>query len=258
MTTVFRDTWWLTRRRLAIFLNQPGYLVVTLIQPAVWLFLFGNLFRRVVELPGFGVDNYLDYLVPGVLVMNALASSIWAGMGMLEEIERGTMNRLLTLPISRTAIMSAGLGEHAVASIVQSGIILGMGALGGATYPGGIVGMVILVASAILLGTAVASLSNALGMVAGERETIIGVNSFLLLPTTFLSSVFMAKDLMPGWIATVARFNPLDWAAQMGRSALSASPDWGLIATRGALLVVIAALALMVSVRTFRTYQRQV
>lgn len=258
MSAVLTDTWWLTRRRLAIFLNQPGYLVVTLIQPAVWLFLFGSLFRRVVELPGFEAASYLDYLVPGVLVMNALSSSIWAGMGMLEEIERGTMNRFLTLPISRTAIMSASLGEYAVGNFVQSLIILGMGALGGAEYPGGIVGMAVMVIAAGLLGTIVGALSNALGMVARERETIIGVNTFLLLPLTFLSSVFMAEELMPRWIANIARFNPLDWAVQVGRSALSAEPDWTLIASRGAWLVVLAILALAVSVRTFRSYQKSV
>ena len=65
MTAVVYDTWWMTRRRLAVFLAQPGYLVVTLIQPVIWLFLFGSLFGRVVELPGFGANSYLDYLVPG-------------------------------------------------------------------------------------------------------------------------------------------------------------------------------------------------
>src|SRR5690606_13295886 len=155
MSTVVVDTWWLTRRRLAIFLAQPGYLAVALIQPVIWLFLFGNLFRRVVELPGFGAASYLDYLVPGVLVMNALASNMWAGMGTLEEIERGTLNRFLTLPVSRSAIMNANVVEQAVGTLVQSAIILLLGWLAGARYPGGLVGMAVLVGAAILLGDSV-------------------------------------------------------------------------------------------------------
>ena len=91
------DTWWMTHRQLKALLRQPAVVVITLVQPMVWLFLFGNLFRRVVELPGFGSGSYLDYLVPGVVVMNAVSSNMWAGMGTIEEIERGTMNRFLTI-----------------------------------------------------------------------------------------------------------------------------------------------------------------
>src|SRR5205823_2847807 len=64
------NTWWMTARRLAVFVRQPWFLFITLVQPVIWLFLFGSLFRRVVELPGFGAPSYLDYLVPGVVIMN--------------------------------------------------------------------------------------------------------------------------------------------------------------------------------------------
>src|SRR5215475_11180200 len=95
------DTGWMTHRQLKALLRQPAVVIITLVQPMVWLFLFGNLFRRVVELPGFGAGSYLDYLIPGVVVMNAVSSNMWAGMGTMEEIERGTMNRFLTTPVSR-------------------------------------------------------------------------------------------------------------------------------------------------------------
>lgn len=258
MSTVVVDTWWLTRRRLAVFLAQPGYLAVALIQPVIWLFLFGNLFRRVVELPGFGASSYLDYLVPGVLVMNALASSMWAGMGTLEEIERGTLNRFLTLPVSRSAIMNANVVEQAVATVVQSLTILLLGWLAGASYPGGAAGVAVLVGAAVLLGCLVGAFSNALGMLVRERESIIGVNTFLLLPLTFLSTVFMAEELMPGWMRTIAAYNPLNWAVVAGRTALSADPDWGLVASRGGLLLGLAGLAVALSTRTFRSYQKSV
>lgn len=94
------DTLWLTHRRLSVVVRQPGYLAITMVQPVIWLFLFGSLFKRIVELPGFGVTSYLDYLVPGIVVMNALSFNSWAGMGTLDEIERGTLNRFL---ITRSA-----------------------------------------------------------------------------------------------------------------------------------------------------------
>ena len=258
MTAVVYDTWWLTRRRLAVFLAQPGYLVVTLIQPAIWLFLFGGLFGRVVDLPGFSANSYLDYLIPGVLVMNALASNMWAGMTTLEEIERGTLNRFLTLPIRRSVIMNANVVEQAVGTIVQSLIILLLGWLAGARYSGGVVGVAVLVGTAVLLGTLIGALSNALGMVVRQRESIIGVNTFLLLPLTFLSTVLMTSELMPGWMRTIAAYNPVEWAVVAGRAALSAGTDWSLVVSRGAWLLGLAVLAVALSTRTFRSYQASV
>ena len=127
----------MTQRRLKALIRQPAFLIITLIQPAIWLFLFGNLFRQVVELPGFGATSYLDYLVPGVVVMNAVSTNMWAGMGTLEEIERGTLNRFLTRPVRRSAIINANVVEQAVSTAVQSLIIVLLGWRAGAHYPGG-------------------------------------------------------------------------------------------------------------------------
>src|SRR5215510_4324217 len=131
------DTWWMTHRLLKAQLRQPAVVVITLVQPLVWLFLFGNLFRRVVELPGFGTGSYLDYLVPGVVVMNAVSANMWSGMGMIEEIERGTLNRFLTSPVSRAAIMNANVIVQALTTAFQSVMIVLLGWAAGAHYPGG-------------------------------------------------------------------------------------------------------------------------
>ncbi|WIM98720.1 hypothetical protein ACTOB_002329 [Actinoplanes oblitus] len=86
MTTLVTHTYWMTNRRLKVLIKQPAFVVILLVQPAIWLFLFGNLFRRIVELPGFGAGSYLDYIVPGVVAMTAVSSNMWSGMGVLEEI----------------------------------------------------------------------------------------------------------------------------------------------------------------------------
>ncbi|MER5912966.1 ABC transporter permease [Streptomyces sp. NPDC001982] len=252
------QTWYMTQRQLLVFARQPAYAVITLIQPVIWLFLFGALFKKVVELGGFGTTSYLDYLVPGVVVMSALSSNMWAGMGTLEEIQRGTLNRFLTTPVSRAALMNGNVVHNGLVTALQSVIIVLLGLLGGADYPGGVVGIVVLVLASVLLGTVFGALSNALGMLVRERESIIGINTFLLLPLTFLSSAFMAPSQMPGWIRHVADFNPLDWAMVAGRSALSEHPDWGAVLTRGGGLLALAVAAVWLSIRTFRSYQRSV
>ncbi|MEV5954249.1 ABC transporter permease [Streptomyces sp. NPDC051987] len=258
MSNAVSQTWYMTQRQLLVFARQPAYAVITLIQPVIWLFLFGNLFRKVVELGGFGTTSYLDYLVPGVVVMSALSSNMWAGMGTLEEIQRGTLNRFLTTPVSRAALMNGNVVNNGLVTAGQSLIIVLLGLLGGADYPGGIGGTAVLVVAAVLLGTVFGALSNALGMLVRERESIIGINTFLLLPLTFLSSAFMAPSQMPGWMRHIADFNPLNWAMVAGRSAMSADPDWGAVLGRGGALLALAVAAVWLSIRTFRSYQRSV
>ncbi|GIJ44585.1 transport permease protein [Virgisporangium aliadipatigenens] len=257
------DTLFMTQRRLKALAKQPWFLFFALVQPIIWLFLFGNLFRRIVELPGFGGGSYLTYLVPGVVVMSAMSSNMWAGMGTLEEIERGTLNRFLVTPVRRGAIINANVIEQALTTTFQSVAIVLLGwAAGahypGAHYPGGIVGVLVLLVAAVLLGTVFSAMSNAVGMLVRQRETIIGLNTLLLLPLTFLSTAFMAKELMPGWMRALTGANPVDWALAAGRGALTDSPDWGRVCANGGALLLLAGLAVWLSTRTFRAYQRAV
>ena len=155
---------------------------------------------------------------------------MWAGMGTLEEIERGTLNRFLTTPVSRAALMNANVVQNGISITVQTVIILLLGKLGGAHYPGGFGGLVILAVAAVLLGTVFGAFSNALGMLVRQRESIIGINTFLLLPLTFLSSAFMAPAQMPSWMRHIADFNPLNWGmvggpfGHVGRPRLVSRP----------------------------------
>jgi ABC-2 type transport system permease protein len=256
MNDLLRSTWWMTQRRLTALLRQPGVIIITLVQPVIWLFLFGSLFKRIVELPGFGASSYIDYLVPGVVVMNAVSSNMWAGMGVIDEIERGTLNRFLVTPVRRMALINASVVEQAVTTTIQSVIIVLLGWWAGARYPGGAGGVAILVLGSVLVGIVFAALSNTMGLLVRQRETIIGLSVFLLLPLTFLSSAFMATDLMPSWIRHVADGNPVSWAIDAGRSALAQSPNWTSIGLHGGWLVLVAAVFVGLSTLSFRSYQR--
>ena len=225
MTTIATHTSLMTGRQLRALARQPAYLVISLIQPVIWLFLFGSLFRKVVELPGFGTSSYLDYLVPGVVIMSALSSSMWSGMTVLEEIDRGVMDRFLVLPLHRSAIINASVIMQSLMITVQSLIIVALGWAAGAHYPGGVAGVLVLIAASVLIAIVFSAFSNTIGMLARQRETIIGINTFLLLPLTFLSTAFMVTALMPHWMRTVAAGNPVNWALVAGRSAMSAAPD---------------------------------
>jgi ABC-2 type transport system permease protein len=258
-STLLTHTWYLTGRKLHALVRQPWVLAFNVIQPAIWLFLFGTLFQKVIDIPGFAYGgSYLAYLVPGIVAMNAMSGNMWAGMSMIEEIDRGTLNRFLVSPASRIAIMNATVVEQAVTTTIQTLIIVILGYAGGARYPGGVQGIIVLTLAAVLVGVLWGALSNMTGMLLRSREAIIGVYTFFMLPLMFLSSAFMRPDFLPGWMQAIAARNPLNWEVQIGRSVLSASPDWAAVALRCGGLLALAALCVAISVTTFRSYAKNV
>lgn len=256
MTLAMTHARLLTGRSLRTLSRQPAYLLFTLVQPMIWLLLFGQLFRRVAELPGFGGGNYLDYLTPGVVIMTAMMSAGWSGTSIVQDMERGVMDRTLTSPIRRSTLVTAGLTHQALVTVVQSLIMFGTGLLAGARYPGGGAGLLVVLACAILIAVVFAALSNAIALVVHQQEALIAVAQFLVLPLAFLSSIMMAPALMPDWMARVIRFNPVDWAAVASREALAATPDWSIVLERMALLSALAILMAWVAARAYRFHQR--
>lgn len=248
----------LTIRAIRSLLRQPAYAAMTLVQPMIWLLLFGQLFKAVVEIPGFGngSGSYLAFLTPGVVVMTALFSSGWAGTVYIEDMNRGVMDRLLASPVRRGAMMIGTLAYQAVTTVVQTLVVIAIALAAGARFAGGVVGVLVTLVAAVLISTVIASLSNALALLLRQQEALIGISQFLVLPLQFVSSAVMDTALAPGWLQTVARFNPVDWAVVASREALSGGTAWDVVWTRigllGALTIVMAWLA----TRAFGTYQR--
>lgn len=251
-------TVYLALRDLRALWRQPWFVAVTLVQPLIWLLLFGELFKSIADLPGFGDESYIAYLAPGIVVMSALFSSGWSGMATIEDIDRGVTDRLLVSPVRRGALIAGRVAQSAVVIVIQSVIMVAIALAAGATFAGGVVGVLVLLVLAALLGAAFAALSNSLALVTRQEESLIGAVTFLVLPLTFLSTALMNEALMPVWMQTVADLNPVDWAIEAGRSATAASPDWSLIATDLGLLAGLLALCGALATRAFRSYQSSV
>jgi ABC-2 type transport system permease protein len=253
--TPLRQTWQVSLRYLRVLYRQGAWIGITLTQPLIWLLLFGALFKAVTEIPGFN-GSYINFLTPGVVVMLAVSSAGWTGMGFIEDINGGVMDRMLSTPVWRGALNLGMVAQAVVQIVIQTLVIVLLALAVGADYANGVEGVAVLVLVAALLGATFASLSNGLGVLARQRETLIGAVTLVLLPLTFLSSALMAKNLAPGWIQSVARFNPVNWAAEAGRSAATGSLDWGLVATRVGLLAALVVLSAAFATRAFGTYQR--
>jgi ABC-2 type transport system permease protein len=177
-------------------------------------------------------------------------------MGFVEDIQGGVMNRMLASPVWRGALNAGSVAYGAFAVILQALLVIGLALILGADFKGGVVGVVVMLLIAALLAASVASFSNAIGLVGRQRETVIGVVSFVQLPLTFLSTAMMQEDLLPHWMQQVAKFNPVNWAVVAARSAAMEQTDWGLVASRAALLVALLLVAGFVAERAFGKYQR--
>ncbi len=257
--TAIAQTTYVSGRHLRAFVRQPWFVGVAIIQPVIWLLLFGALFQNVTKIPGFGAaGSYIDYLLPGVLVMTALFSCGWSGMSVIEDLDRSIIDRMLVTPMHRSAIISGLTIYQLVSLLIQAAIMGGIALLLGAHFDGGLMGFAALTACAMLLGAAVASFSDAMALILRQRESVIGINTLMTLPLTFLSAAFLPLALAPDWIRTVAAWNPVNWAVEAGREALTASPDWSFVLPRIGGLLVLALLSTGWATRTFRAYQASI
>jgi ABC-2 type transport system permease protein len=253
-----RHSGYLTIRSLRALWRQPAFAAATLIQPVIWLLLFGQLFRSVVTIPGFGAGHgsYLEFITPGIIVMTALFSSGWAGTVYIEDMNRGVMDRLLASPVRRGAMMTGTLAYQALTTVLQTLVVLGIAWLAGARFGGGAAGVAVTLLAAVLISVIIASLSNALALLLRQQEALIGISQFIVLPLQFLSSAVMNTSLSPGWVRAVARDNPVDWAVVASRQALTTGTQWGAVWPRLGLLTVLALVMACVATSAFRSYQR--
>ncbi|WP_194410674.1 ABC transporter permease [Microbacterium cremeum] len=259
----FTQTGQVLRRWLLASLRQAWGPVMSLIQPVIWIVLFGQVFASLGALPQFGASagtgtgGYIDYLVPGILMMTVLYSGAWAGTGFIDDMNSGVMDQYLTSPVRRSALITGQLAQQLVLNLAQSLVVLGIGWLAGARYPGGFGGMLAALGVATVLATVFCCASTAVALIARSQIALISLSQLIVLPATFLSTTMMPAGLLPPWVQDVARWNPMTWAVELGRGGLSGDyPAAGWWELSG--LVVLAGLAFLWAVRSIRAYQRSV
>lgn len=251
--TALRDLAALTGRLLLYNRRMPAFVIISIVQPIIWLLLFGQLFRGVTALAGFPTENYIEYLAPGLAVMSALFGSAYSGMSLLMDSERGILDRLLVTPVARGALIGAYMAQSGLIVMLQASVILITGIAMGAGMTGGVIGFATVLLAAALIGLAVGALSNALALILHRHDAVIAVMNFIILPLVFLSSMIMARDAMPGWIGTITAFNPVDWAVVMARNAFF-NEAWTETAYKAGLLALFALLCGSIAVRAFNRF----
>jgi ABC-2 type transport system permease protein len=219
-------TWFMIGRQLRNLVRQPIWIVIMLIQPMIWLVLYGQLFSNVPTLRG-GAGSYVEFLAPGVIVMNAFFGSTWSGMSMIDDLNRSVISRFLTTPVSRLSIVLSQIVRAGIIATIQALVILVVGLALGVRVHGGPLGWLVVFLTAMLLACAFGGVSQGLALLLRREESMIGVANFVSLPLMFLSTILISRPTMPDWIRSVSRFNPVDWGAVAARNAVVYGGPWG-------------------------------
>ena len=223
----FQETLALTRRLFIQLKRRPSTLIAGIIQPLMWLILFGALFQNVPQGLFGESQNYGQFLGAGIIVFTAFAGALNAGLPVMFDREFGFLNRLLVAPLtSRFSIVLASATFIVTLSLIQAAIIIAAGAFLGAGLPGTIgLGMIALIIFMLVLG--VTGLSLGLAFALPGHIELLAVIFVTNLPLLFASTALAPLSFMPGWLQVVASLNPLSYAIEPIRYLYLYS-DWSL------------------------------
>lgn len=225
VSELVQETTALTKRLFLQLARRPSTLVAGVLQPLIWLILFGALFANAPDglLPG-GM-SYGRFLGAGVIVFTAFSGALNAGLPVMFDREFGFLNRLLVAPLrSRSSIVLASVIYITVLSLLQSLAIMITAALLGYGWPGG-AGLLLVVATLLLLVFAVTALSLGMAFALPGHIELIAVIFVANLPLLFASTALAPLSFMPAWLGWLAALNPLTFAIEPIRAAYSGSLD---------------------------------
>ena len=261
--------WALTNRDLIKWYKNPIQLFISLIQPVVWLGLFGKALNfgsfissqpgitpaevTAINLQTFGTGNYFNFLGAGMLAFIILFTAAFAGMSVVWDRRFGFMNKALSTPVGRGAIVSAKVLQAVIRSLIQAAIVLGIAvAFGMSTgyFSIATVGGTFVIL--FLMSFGLSSLFVMLALRSSDWQTQMAVINLLNLPLLFASNAMLPVSIMPSWLQTVVKFNPVSYANDAVRQMLLGSAsvanysvlaplwvDFGILALFAGLLSVL-------------------
>lgn len=231
-------------------LRRPVVLSFSLLQPLIWMGLFGFLFSRY-RLPAGATElRYLDYLAPGVCGMTVLFGATQSGVTWIRDLQTGFLARLLRAPAGGAPVLTGKLLADLVRLLVQAGIVLAAAAALGADLRPSATGVLVAGIGLTAFGAAMVSLSTTVALVARAPEPMATFVHLINMPLLFTSTALVPAAQMPHWLAAVARLNPLSWAVDAWRGAwIAGTPPAG---DRIVLLVVLAIVLHLVARRQLR------
>lgn len=200
------DTWILTRRTLLHWARQPAPVLLGLLFPVMTVLMFAYLFGGQMSLPGGG--SYREFLLPGMFAMTMLFGIETTFAAVATDAARGITDRFRSLPMAPSAVVAGRSAADMLHSIVGLGIMIACGLAVGWRWHGTLGSVALAVGLLLLLRLALIWAGICLSLIAGSPETLVAVQ-IIVWPLGFLSSTFASPATMPGWLGTLAEWNPL-------------------------------------------------
>jgi ABC-2 type transport system permease protein len=209
------DTLVLTGRSLARIRREPETLSNVTIQPVLFVLLFAYVFGGAISLPGGG--SYHEYLIGGMLGMGLAATAPGTAVAMVSDMTTGLVDRFRSLPMSRAAVLAGRTLADLLTQILGVAVTAAVGLAIGWRVHAPIGHVLAAFGLALLFGYAFSWAGACLGMVLRSPEAAQQSGFILFLPLTFVSSAFVPTQGMPGWLQTVANWNPMSALAAAAR-----------------------------------------
>jgi ABC-2 type transport system permease protein len=230
----------LARRSLLQTLRQPAMVVPSIVFPLVLVAVTSGGLDAATSLPTFPTDSYLDFILAVPFIQGPLFAMINAGSAMARDVETGFLKRLAMTPMQRAALLVGQLAGVMAVALLSALVYLVVGFIFGMHFEAGALGIPALLALALLIALAFASLGALVGLRSGSGEAVQGFFPlfFVLL---FLSSMYLPRPLIEqDWFRTIATYNPVSYLIEGIRSLIVTGWDGEALALGFGLAAVIA------------------
>lgn len=214
---VLRET---ARRSWLKTVRRPVPLTFSLVQPLVWMLVFGFLFHRFALGEGYAGISYLDFLLPGVCAMTVLFGASQAGIDLVRDLQTGFVQRMARATAHPGWVLAGKVGGDAARLLVQAAAVALLGVALGARLRVAPAGAAVAGAGLALFALAYASLSCWIALRTRAQESMAVFVHVVNMPLLFTSTALVPARQMPEWLAGVARWNPLTLVADALRQAL--------------------------------------
>jgi ABC transporter DrrB family efflux protein len=207
-----------TRRNLRHFTRQPGLLIFSTIQPIMFVLLFAYVFGGAVKgsLPG-GVD-YIDFLLPGILVQSVSFRATQTAIGLSEDLRAGVVDRFRSMPMARSAVLVGRTLADLIRNVLILGLMIFVGYLIGFRFHGGVLQALASILVVCGFGLALSWIFAFVALVVRGAEAAQSAGFVVIFPLVFASSVFVPVASMPDWLKTFAEASPVTLTANTARS----------------------------------------
>jgi ABC-2 type transport system permease protein len=243
----------LGRRSLLRTVRQPAAVVPAVLFPLLFLALLDGVIGPAENIPGFPASDYLDFLIGGLLVQGVLFGGLNAGTELAVDLEDGFLDRLSMTPVRRTAMLLGHSAGAVAVRIVQTALMLTIGAALGVEFRSGAWGIAVIFLLIAFISLVFSSLGNLLALRLGSSEAVQGSFPLFFIVLAF-SSFFLPRNLLgAGWFKTIADYNPTSYLMEGLRSLVITGWDTRVLLIGFGMAAGLAALGFAGSVRALRS-----